>query len=86
MFLHLTSEPFFFPLYKNHHARNWSLGPAAGVVYSSYYNVNGSIAYQPNAWIDWLMLAILSSLAASLVRVSLTSFSGARSTNLGLFS
>ena len=41
-----------------------------------YYNVNGAIAYQPNAWIDWLMLAILSSLAASLVRVSLTSFSG----------
>ena len=31
---------------------------AAGVVYSSYYNVNGAIAYQPNAWIDWLMLAI----------------------------
>ena len=30
------------------------------------------------------MLAILSSLAASLVRVSLTSFSGARSTNLGV--
>ena len=35
--------------------------------------VNGAFAYQPNAWIDWLMLAILSSLAASLVRVSLTS-------------
>ena len=24
----------FFPI-QNHHARNWSLGPAAGVVYSS---------------------------------------------------
>ena len=78
MFLHLTSEPFFFPLYKNHHARNWSLGPAAGVVYSSYYNVNGSIAYQPNAWIDWLMLAILSSLAASLVHFSVRATSVAK--------